>query len=205
MSARYLKIVQPGWENFSGELGMIVFEDGMSVEPVPDILADRVATVVTMARLDDEGNEESYGITDRLAKKGNMEGIPVVDETVEVTDAELRREQARIAALAAKENTIYTRDQLEGIADMEGIKGLRKIGNFWGVHDRSIGRLIERIIEAQDSFLAEVKRAAKKQEGDNVDDEEIANNFQFANPYDQLESSNAGPPIGDIDDEIKGA
>jgi hypothetical protein len=48
--------------------------------------------------------------------------------------------------------TIYSREQLEAIADQEGIHGLRKVGDVLNVKGVSIRTLIEDILKAQDTL-----------------------------------------------------
>lgn len=43
----------------------------------------------------------------------------------------------------------HTRESLEGIAETEGMKGLRKIADHFGVKDRSKSGMIREILEAQ--------------------------------------------------------
>jgi hypothetical protein len=147
---QHLQIIEPGWENYTGPLGPVEFVMGVSVDPVPQRFADRVASVVKIATLDEFGQQDGIaGEATRLINSYSV--VPPEETTIPVTAAEDELERMRDAREAGrpKVERFYEAHELEAIADKEGIKGLRKIGAPWSVRGRAIPELIEAILEAQ--------------------------------------------------------
>jgi GH24 family phage-related lysozyme (muramidase) len=62
-----IKIVQSGWEGFTGLLGMIDFKDGVSVDPVPEMLADRITGLIQFESVPEDGSDPTaLGVATRL-------------------------------------------------------------------------------------------------------------------------------------------
>lgn len=93
----HLKIVENGWANYTGEFGMVHFENGVSVEPIPDQVAGRLAGLVRCVSCDAEGNElgANPSVAGKLASDRKT-GAQVIAESDRQT------EEARKAELAAQ-------------------------------------------------------------------------------------------------------
>ncbi|TDW20410.1 hypothetical protein EV128_12540 [Rhizobium azibense] len=154
----YLKIVSTGWQGYNGQLNIITFKDGVSTEPVPPRIADRIAASVRVVQCDADGNEGdapvNVGVQHRLisetASRAAIAGT-LATQTEAEKSMEAKLDAARV--LTAPVETLFTRADLEKIVDEKGIKGLRDIGDKWLVKGRSIPEIIEKILAAQSDFL----------------------------------------------------
>jgi hypothetical protein len=138
---RRLKIVEPGWATYCGHFGTVLFEDGVSVDPVTWQEQARLGSLVRMESAEESESGSEVGPAVELLRGRDLtsddarvqgSGSVVVVEGVE-----------RIAT------SLYSRQELEGIADKKGIAGLRDIATGWGVIGRSINQLIDNILNAQ--------------------------------------------------------
>ncbi|WP_276122558.1 hypothetical protein [Pararhizobium qamdonense] len=154
----YLKIISNGWQGYNGQLNIITFRDGISTEPVPPLIADRIAASVRVVECDAAGEEGeisvNVGIQHRLIA-GAAGRAPIASTLGTQTEAEKSMEAKLDAArsLTAPVESLFTRADLEKIADDSGMKGLRDIGDKWKVKGRGIPELIEKILAAQSTFL----------------------------------------------------
>lgn len=146
----HIKIAAPGWETYTGFFGMVEFKDGVSVYPVPDLLADRVAAVIETVRIDPEGAESQAGIAARLVANAHLEAEVLTDlERQSEEEAAAEREIDRVEAARPTVARLYSVEELHAIADEKGIAGLREVAQPLGVRDRSIPGLIREIVRAQ--------------------------------------------------------
>jgi len=174
-----IKLTNPGMQGFTGYLGTVRFENGISVEAPSHAEMNRLAAITSVSALDDEGNEiGQVGVGAVMAgsrktpapllptlERGEPE-IYSVEETPEpqvietagpvkseqdLVDEELSNlvETPESADTETQPVRIYSQAELEEIADSKGISGLREIGNLLGVKDNSIQGLIKEIIAAQ--------------------------------------------------------
>lgn len=124
-----IKIVQPGWEGFTGNFGSIDFKDGVSVNDVSDMEAARIGAVVRVEN--DEGHDPS--MAQRIIDTYDQPA-PQGKTTIEAAEE------------PQPECKFYTAAELEEVADKKGIKGLREIADPLGVKGKSIGELIHEIL-----------------------------------------------------------
>jgi hypothetical protein len=154
----YLKIVSNGWQGFNGQLNIITFKDGVSTEPVPPRVADRIAASVRVVQCDAEGNEGeesvNVGIQHRLISEAASRA-PVAKPLSLQTEADKKMEARLDAArsLTAPIDKLFTRVDLEKLADEQGIKGLRDVGKAWEITGRSIPEVIDKILAAQAEYI----------------------------------------------------
>jgi hypothetical protein len=155
----YVKLTQPGWESFNGDFVGYQFTDGKSDVAIPRNIADRIAALVPCEILDTDGDSLGQGgAAARIASRRSVEatvGTALARQTPEAKAEELKR--AHVDAGVAPTREFFTEDQLEQVAATEGIDGLRKLAEPWAVKDRSIPRLIARIVKAQNDFIAAKK------------------------------------------------
>jgi hypothetical protein len=159
----YLKIVSKGWAGYSGNLGSLIFKDGVSTEPVSQLIGDRLAAVAQMIWVDADGNEIGpTGVAHRLATESKGRA-PVTAALARQSDTEKSREQAFDAVRSEQAPTrFYTREELEEVGDKHGMKGLRAIADKWGVKERSMTALMNELLKVQAEFLE--KRNLKLQQ-----------------------------------------
>jgi hypothetical protein len=160
----YLKLTSKGFETYNGHLNIILFRDGISTTPVPERIADRIAAATACVACDEDGNTgetlQHVGIQNRLIDDSKNRA-PVAKRLARQSDSE-RSVEERVdlsKALKAPSETLYTRQDLELLADKAGIKGLRDIGKNWKVTGRAIPELIEKILNAQAKFLKQREQA----------------------------------------------
>lgn len=193
-----LKITQPGFEGYTGALGPVDFDNGISVEPVPVIMADRLAATMMIVTVDDEGNEVSQaGVAARMVG-GVTIRADVVEALGKASEDDLIEDRRRLAESQARPpvSKLYTVAELKAVADEKGINGLREIAKPWGVKERSIPKLIQEILVAQDEFQKRVKAAEAKAE---VDEGKLAEDtkpieFAYIDPATGGELTVTAPP-----------
>lgn len=151
-----LKITSKGWETYTGYLGMVEFQDGVSVRPVDRVLSDRIASAVSMVFVDESGVElDPAGPAHRIVGGATVSVDPSQMDLA--SDEELAEEAARIAAELPPpppDVKIHSLEELEEIAGKKGINALREVAKPWGVRDRSIPGLIAEILKAQADYVA---------------------------------------------------
>jgi hypothetical protein len=143
-----IKMVQPGYEQFTGNFGGVEFVDGVSVVDVAPMIATRIANVVRVENAENGVN-------------------PSASQTA--LDSYSTPMALRPQDVPAAKPQKYTEAELEVIASKEGIKGVRKIGDTFGVKATGIAELIALILRAQTQgeavdFLGEVPSDVVKAE-----------------------------------------
>lgn len=139
-----IKIDEVGYENYTGVLGLVEFVDGVSVNDVAEGEVNRMAAVLRVVSVD---SEKQLGALVDYAKDSQVgfeqEGKHSVgaDSPAAFVDVD-----TSIPEGSAKET--YTREELEALADKEGINGLRVIGDSLKVQSTSIKGLIGAILNA---------------------------------------------------------
>ena len=146
-----LRITQKGFENYSGQMGMILFKDGLSVYDVSERDANRLSALfnvtwetgeyVKITKVEVEpsapvGRETYLAPSDGKPEvvAGNDGSVVYVESTIADSDAPV------------KVTKRYSIEELEAIADKEGIVGVRKVAAPLGIRGTSINGLIEQIL-----------------------------------------------------------
>lgn len=125
-----IKITQPGWEGFTGALGMFEFENGVSVEDIGRADAAFLAGIVSIEDFDTGKNPSlSQRIVDSYSKEAK---VPAVEPIVPVVTS-----------------TAHTKESLELIADKSGIKGIREVSDPMGIKGNAIAEIIGKILLAE--------------------------------------------------------
>lgn len=170
MEMMKLKVATKRMAGYTGVLGLCRFTDGVSDDYLPRHIRDRMAASMEFLEVDADGNEQPAGAQHRVIRE-YKERAPKVVNLTRQTEAEKSAEIAAAVVATAKVLTLETRETLEKIAESKGIKGLREIGNKWGVKHRSIPTLIEMILDAQEkSVAARDKKLAAKAEAERAND-----------------------------------
>jgi hypothetical protein len=129
----FVRIDQKGWETFTGLLGPVLFENGVSKrELTPNELA-RLGASVKLVTL--EGDKQ-VGAATIMANSRHVSAAvkPVVKPKVE------RAEPIQLK---------YDKDKLEEIASEGGIKAVREVAKEFGVKGVEISKMIDDIVTAQ--------------------------------------------------------
>lgn len=153
---KFLRLIQSGYEDYSGPIGPYEFKNGVSEHQIPRVDRDRLAAAFEFVEYENEGDEHvPAGVAYRLIALSGVRA-DVVEPTVRQTEEEKLAEGKALTKTVAKDmssRAILSRADLERIADKRGIAGLRDIGDSWGVKSREIMKLIGMIVEAQDFYL----------------------------------------------------
>jgi hypothetical protein len=163
VSFRKLKIVQPGWETYTGFYGSVEFVDGLSTEAVPEVFADRVSADIIVV---DAETGDPVGVAERMVTAGLIRLKPEapLERAPEVSEEKQKKSEEKIETPAVEPDRVYTEAELEAIASAKGMRGLREIGNKLAVRGRAIPELIGDILAAQSKLIAE--RDNRLQRGD---------------------------------------
>lgn len=140
MSAQRLKIVERGWAGYSGPFGGVEFKNGLSVGLVDEVTATRLGSIIRLERVD-TGDQAGSAANHARAYKVEAPIVTPIPETDGAT--------VQTPVPAAPPAPAYTREELEKIADKDGIAGLRDIAAKFGVKGRGIVELIDEIMAKQ--------------------------------------------------------
>lgn len=155
MKPKFLRVMQEGYENYTGVIGVYDFVDGVSVQKIGLAARDRLAAAFAMVEFDEGEEPIPAGPAHRLATMSHV-ALGVVEPSERQTDEEKAEEErlaAKLAAETAFNPAIYDFEQLQKIADKGGIKALREIAEPWNVKSRQIGDLIQLILDAQKDWV----------------------------------------------------
>jgi hypothetical protein len=153
-----IKIVQPGWDSYTGLLGTIRFENGIGEATRTEAI--RCGSTLKIAEYDEvtgttgdlispaaeivRRKSDSAPVVTALTR--GVDEPPVIGSTEAPAEAE---EPANTEGDTPAESPLRTKEELEEIADAKGIAALREIAEPLGVRDTSIAGLIEKILKAQ--------------------------------------------------------
>lgn len=145
-----LRLTAPGFEEYNGQMGVIMFENGLSTTDVLPVDAIRIAGV--MGAEWEDGSAANVG---QMYLNAMDTPAPALQEqrgkSEEVRESAhaQRHEKAEVKdVIVTAQPALYTREQLAAIADKDGIAGLRDIGAEFGVKGNSINGLIDGIMKA---------------------------------------------------------
>lgn len=142
-----LKITEQGWEGFNGELGMVAFEDGVSIRDVTPIEANIISGAMRVVAVE---TGESVGAlcldADAMNRPAHTTSLKTLAEILAEREAGVK---VLAQIMAPNESKTYTKEELEGVADKSGIAGLREIGDAMDVKSASISGLIDAILAKQ--------------------------------------------------------
>lgn len=143
----HVTLKQAGYQNFSGYLLGHRFEDGRSTMPMPIKHAMRLGASYVCC--DDNGDVISPNVVsyedavdtaaDVAASSPSAKEPEPEDDAVDFVEPNEEMPEAKT----------WSADELEALADAEGIQGLREVAEEHGVKERSIQGLIKGIMKAQ--------------------------------------------------------
>lgn len=147
-----LRLTQPHYETFTGQMGTVFFQDGLSTADVKPSDAVRMASQFLCQWEDGSTASVAQSILDHAHTTTNS--LPVEINA----DQALATQRAEAAQMSGYEtqpdgtpapSKRYTEDELSAIADERGIKGLRAIAEPLGVKGNSIAEMIRAIMGKQ--------------------------------------------------------
>ncbi len=138
-----LRLTAKGFEHYSGQMGVIMFEDGLSVGDVLEIDAVRVAGVIGA-----EWEDGSAANVSQRYLNGMTTTPPQTNTTTQAKVVEGKKSEGPSENVNLHDSVTdtYSKDQLAKIADTKGIVGLREIASTLGIKGNSINGLIEAIL-----------------------------------------------------------
>lgn len=146
-----LKITQRGFENYSGQMGMILFKDGISVNDVPEHEALRLSALFGCTWDTDEQVVITRNPAEMSAPVGRETHLVETDGTLEEVAGNDGADRPTFIEPDFTDAPIkitkrYSLDELEEIADRDGIKGIRAVAGKYGIRGSSINGLIDEIL-----------------------------------------------------------
>lgn len=141
-----IKIEEPGYEGLNGQMGSVDFEDGVSVSEVNPRQVSMLASII---RIVDAETGEQIGPNFDFAKMMDVEAESVPMNYAQPGEADAKPKDVQYINKGATNDNgkAYTQEELEAIADKEGINGVRKIADKIGVKANSIAALISKIVK----------------------------------------------------------
>ena len=138
-----LRLTQPGFEHYNGQMGVIFFEDGLSKGDVLSLDAVRMAAVMVCEWENGSSPSVAQAILDNADTPAPIfaSGADGQHDKEAVGKAKAESIQQDVPKTSA-----YNYEQLSAIADAQGIKGLRAIAEPLGIKSNSIKELIEAIL-----------------------------------------------------------
>ncbi len=140
MKPAKIRLIEPAFISYTGILCGVQFEDGVSAQELPFIDQQRICASMRATTLDGDNVSPSAVYCDR----NTLSADKIVEKEAPAIVA-INRSKAE----EEKKVQHFTREELESIADSEGIAGLRIIGNQLGVKAKGIVEMIEGILKAQ--------------------------------------------------------
>lgn len=138
-----LRITQKGWAGFTGHYGIVEFKDGVSIDHVSPIIAQRLAALIAVETVPEDGSAPTNpSITQVILDGAKKPADPKAEPPKLTTDAGVGVHER------GKEGKPYTRAELEKIASEKGINGLRDLAEPAGIKGTKIVALIEAILKA---------------------------------------------------------
>lgn len=135
-----LRLTQAGFETYTGQMGVVMFKDGLSETDVLPIDAVRISAAIGADW--EDGSPANVGDMYLNA----MDAPAFVGGGVNELSVPVEQSQP---AQPADTGPRYTAEDLAKIADAEGIVGLRNLADPLGVKGTSIVGLIEAILKKQ--------------------------------------------------------
>lgn len=144
-----IKIIEPGYEGFTGQFGTVDFVDGVS-EELSSAEVNLLASIVKVVDVETEQETGNLAV-EAAAYKVVAEHVnyPTLAEIASGAQPEGVVAAAVAQVQEQKQPEAWTREALEEVADKGGIGALRKIGDVLKVRGTSIAKLIDAILAAQ--------------------------------------------------------
>ena len=135
MKSAKVKLLESTFKGYTGLLCGVQFEDGVSVEELPFVDQQRICASMRAETVDGRNVSAAGAYSERYSVNAEeYAAVPVTNLVRGTVEPGVQ---------------IYTREELEAVADSEGIAGLRLIGGVMGVKAKGIVEMIDGILKAQ--------------------------------------------------------
>lgn len=146
-----IRIIEKGFEGYTGAFGVVEFVDGVSVGDVSQIEINKLSACIKIAPAEGGGQVSVASIdfdapADVVHFKTNAE---ILEERA--SKQSKNKEGEAKGGIVMTGTRVYTREELEEIADKRGLEGLREIGNDLNIREKTIRKMIEAILKAQNA------------------------------------------------------
>ncbi|MTH61197.1 hypothetical protein [Paracoccus litorisediminis] len=152
IQSKHLKLVQQGYENYTGPIGAYEFVEGVSIEAIPLIARDRLSVAFQMVEVEEDGSETPAGPAHRLHSLRDVTAEVAVAMSRQSED-EKSAENAQAMIGGERVRVLRSRTNLEAVADKMGISGVRLAADPWNVRSKAIPVLIDMILGAQITYV----------------------------------------------------
>jgi hypothetical protein len=141
MKPAKVRLLEAAFKSYTGFLCGVHFEDGVSITELPFVDQQRICASMRAETIEGK-NVSPSGIysTRHTINAGDIK------ETAAPEVINLAREED---SCNSRQLQRFSREELEAIADNEGIVGLRLVGNSLGVKSKGIVEMIDNILKAQ--------------------------------------------------------
>lgn len=147
-----LRLTQPGFENYTGQMGVVMFKDGLSENEVLPIDGIRISAAIGAEWEDGSASNTGQMYLNNMDAPAFV-GMDDVNTqaVVQATPQEAPQEAPQDTPPSTPGAAVptYTQADLEEIADEKGIAGLREVAEPLNVKGTSIVGLMEAILKAQ--------------------------------------------------------
>lgn len=133
-----LRIIQEGFQNYTAQLGVHNFVDGLSVEDVSQMDATRMGAVMQFEWEDGTSPSVTQRMLDTSGDSMPVEPTVTAPPAIAPVTTELK---------PAVTTAVWTEDALAAIADAKGIAGIREITDPMGLKNNSIRGLIDAVLK----------------------------------------------------------
>ncbi len=137
-----LRLTQPGFETYTGQMGVVFFEDGLSTTDVRPLDAVRMAAQFLCEWEDGTTASVAQSLLDHANTPAPVFLVGEKQHDQDALNAGTQVEPGTTATSA------FTEEELSKIADEQGIKGLREIAEPLGIKGNSIKELIAALAKA---------------------------------------------------------
>lgn len=157
-----IKLTDPGMSFFNGLIGRLRFNDGVSVDEPTEIEIRRIGAAIGSVLVDEDGNEIIQAgdaakiVANRASVAPPEPSAPILNEPEPIEDGEVQDAEVSTSESldpSTQPFKIWTKAELEEVADAKGIRGLRDIGEPLGARHTSIMGLIDEILVSQKRAL----------------------------------------------------
>ena len=145
------------FKNMTGRYCDIDFENGVSVGMFSLRDAQRLKASIPARILSDEEYEAEFGETKSAVEskakviiEPKVHAKSVVVEAEKVKKVEEKTEEPEEESTTTELVALYNKEELEDIADKDGISGLRELGDKHGIKGRSIAELIDELMDVKE-------------------------------------------------------
>jgi hypothetical protein len=140
-----LRLTQGGFENYTGQMGVVWFENGLSTTDVLPIDGIRISAAIGATWEDGTAANVGDMYLNSMDVPAHV-GMGTIN-TMSFEPVAPVPQQSETKAVASGET--YTEESLAKIADEKGITGIREVADQFGVKGTSIVGLIAAIMKAQ--------------------------------------------------------